>query len=259
MSRLSINSEHVASVTRASFRRITLTSQYDVVIALSDVLLLTTVVLLALTCVVTFLYYLRIKAANARYEEAKGIVGDIIVSFDKQLQRQEEQLEKASYQIEGISARSDNVVVKVDELGKQTNSLVSRVANISEVQDRLTQGVKEVEMRIDALKKAQQDVEKHISEAPEAKIEAAIPIRRERALAPLTETELRVLEFVAEGGEKTAPAIRDLTKLTREHSARLVKKLYEEGYLERDTGKTPYKYRVKDEMLRVLKKGDAQV
>jgi hypothetical protein len=33
-----------------------------------------------------------------------------------------------------------------------------------------------------------------------------------------------------------------------------MKKLYEEGYLERETGKLPFKYRVKEEMARLLKK-----
>ena len=68
-----------------------------------------------------------------------------------------------------------------------------------------------------------------------------------------------MLEFIAEAREKTAPEIRDLTKLTREHSARLVKKLYEEGYLERDITRTPYKYRVKDEMLKILRKKEANI
>jgi CTP-dependent riboflavin kinase len=55
-----------------------------------------------------------------------------------------------------------------------------------------------------------------------------------------------------------APEIKDLIKLTREHTARLVKKLYEEGYLERNTAKTPYAYRVKEEMLKFLKKTEAE-
>jgi hypothetical protein len=37
-----------------------------------------------------------------------------------------------------------------------------------------------------------------------------------------------------------------------------MKKLYEEGYLERDTGKIPFKYSVKKEMEKLLKKTEDQ-
>jgi len=237
---------------------ITQTSQLIIDVMEPYVLLISTIFLLVLTGVTTVLYYRRIKGAKTKYEEAKDVVGDIVVSFNKQLQRHEEQLEKTSYRMEGLAAKSEKIVVKVEELGKQTNDLASKVASASDTQNRLNRDIEDVKEKLNDIKKAQEEIEKHISETPEVKIESAIPIKREYALAPLTETELRVLEFIAEGGEKTAPEIRDLTKLTREHSARLVKKLYEEGYLERDTGKTPFRYRVKDEMLKILKKNEVK-
>jgi predicted transcriptional regulator len=95
--------------------------------------------------------------------------------------------------------------------------------------------------------------------APEVKIEAAIPIRKEKALEPLTETELMVLETIGREGEKTAPEIREKIGLTREHTARLMKKLYKDGYMERDTYKMPYLYRLKEEMEKILKKREANV
>lgn len=81
-----------------------------------------------------------------------------------------------------------------------------------------------------------------------------IPLRRDKAMASLTETEISVLEFLAAEGPKTAPEIKEKVLLSREHTARLMKRLYEEGYLERETGKLPFKYRVKKEMEDLLKK-----
>jgi len=222
------------------------------------ILLASAIFLLFLTGVTTVLYYRRIRGAQAKYENAKDVVGDVVVSFSKELHRHEDQLEKASYRTEGLLAKSEKLAVKVEELGKQTSDLASKVANNYEAQYRLIKDLEDVKDKLNDLRKAQEQMEKQFSEVPESKIEAAIPIKREHALASLTETELHVLEFIATEGEKTAPEIRDLTKLTREHSARLVKKLYEEGYLERDTGRTPYKYRVKDEMLKILKKSEAK-
>ena len=48
--------------------------------------------------------------------------------------------------------------------------------------------------------------------------------------------------------------IKEKVQLSREHTARLMKRLYEEGYLERETAKLPFKYSVKKEMEKLLKK-----
>ena len=84
-----------------------------------------------------------------------------------------------------------------------------------------------------------------------------IPIKREKALSPLTETELIVLETLAIEGFKTTSDIRNKIKLSREHTARLMKKLYEKGYLERETGKIPFRYSIKTEMKKFLAKAES--
>ena len=122
-------------------------------------------------------------------------------------------------------------------------------------------------MRVEGMKEAQNKVTQKLDEiekikqetyVPEVKIEAAIPIKREKALEPLTETELMVLETIGKEGEKTSPAIREKIGLTREHTARLMKKLYKDGYLERDTHKMPYVYRLKEEMQKILERREAK-
>jgi DNA-binding MarR family transcriptional regulator len=54
--------------------------------------------------------------------------------------------------------------------------------------------------------------------------------------------------------EKSMPAPeigRSLLK-TREHTARLMKKLYEEGYIERETNKIPYTYKINESLRHFL-------
>lgn len=243
----------VGIVTSLHFREITQTSQRSLQI-MDSIVLLFTAVLLVSTMAVLAAYYRRIKVAGEKYEEAKAIVGDVIVSYNTQLRVQEEALEKLSYKVEGADARSGAIMQRMGDLEKEDIALPAKIADFAQKQDTLAKDLTSVKSELEKLKNMQESFEKQMNSVPEAKIETAIPIRRERALEPLTETELHVLEFIATEGEKTAPEIRDMIKLTREHSARLVKKLYEDGYLERDTAKTPYKYRVKDEMLKILKK-----
>jgi len=246
----------VGIVTSLRFGLITQTSQHSLQIT-DSIALLFTGALLVSTVAVLIVYYRRIKGARERYEEAKGVVDDVIVSYNTQLRMQEEALEKLSYKVEGVDARDGTVMQRISELENHEMVLPSKLDNVANQQDILVKDLATVKSELEKLRTMQEGLEKQMNSVPEAKIETAIPIRRERALEPLTETELHVLEFIAGEGEKTAPEIKDMIKLTREHSARLVKKLYEDGYLERDTAKTPYKYRVKDEMLKILRKPEA--
>ena len=125
---------------------------------------------------------------------------------------------------------------------QQLCNVVAEVEGIKEAQNKVMTKLVEIE-------KIKREV--HV---PEGNIEAAIPIKREKVLEPLTKTELLVLETIGKEGEKTAPEIREKIGLTREHTARLMKKLYKDGYLERDTHKMPYIYRLKEEMKKILNK-----
>lgn len=224
-----------------------------------DLALVFTLILFSLTIATILAYYKRMRRATIQYEEAKGVVDDVIVSFDKQLQRQEEHGQIVDHTIKSLAIRNEKVTERLDEFENSFNTRLSSLdvkvtgtAEIEELKNELTA----LNNRVEDLAKAQEASKLSVGAPLDVQIETAIPIRRERALAPLTDTELCVLEFIASGEEKTAPEVKDMIKLTREHTARLMKKLYEAGYLERRPEKIPYAYRVKEEMLKILKKTD---
>jgi DNA-binding MarR family transcriptional regulator len=220
-------------------------------------------IMVTLTFVVALLYSKRIREAHERYLEAKGALDDIILSFNRQLKRQEDDLEGSKNRLNRLSRHGERLAQAVNgqkrELEAFKKSVVKSGADAQEtltrlsgLEDRLNQvvsGRDEILQKITNLEKRQ-----HRHKKKEPKIETAIPIKREKALAPLTETELTVLEYLAAEGEKTAPQIKEQIKLSREHTARLMKKLYEKGYLERSASKVPFTYRLKEEMRKLLKK-----
>ncbi len=232
-----------------------------------DLLLIIVTTLLLVTMVVSALYYKRIRRVHEEYEEAKSTVGDITMSFNRQFQRQENGLRAVTHKIEIISSENEKVVKKVEEYDKRLATLANIIEDAPTIEQKVSTQIEEMNKKVDGVKAAQNKIMQRIAEVeklkykvqvPEARIEAAIPIKKEKALAPLTETELTALETIAKEGEKTAPEIREKIKLTREHTARLMKKLYEAGYLERDTHKMPYTYRLKEEMQKILKKREAR-
>ncbi len=230
-------------------------------------LLVAVTVLLLVTMGASALYYKRIRRAHEEYEEAKSTVGDITMSINRQFQRQEAGLRSVTHRIEIISSENEKAVKRVEEYNRRLATLANIVEDVPAIEKKLSAQIEEINRKIDGIEATQNkitqrigEVEKirHKAQVSEARIEAAIPIKKERALAPLTETELKALETIAKEGKKTAPEIREKIELTREHTARLMKKLYEDGYLERDTHKMPYTYRLKEEMQKILKKREAK-
>jgi len=210
-------------------------------------------------------YYRNLVKVKKEYEKAKESFSDIILSFSRELKRAAETLQTVSYKIEAASSRSTRAVKelenrlkllenKAEELLKEREQMLKRLSDVEKQARDITESHKEILAKVSVIEEKTQKV----SVSPELGIETAIPIKREKALAQLTETELAVLEMLAAEGPKTAPEIKERIRLSREHTARLMKKLYEEGYLERDSSKIPFKYSLKKEMERLLKRAETE-
>jgi len=235
---------------------------------LTEILLILVGVLLAATVTAAVEYYRMLRGTQREYEKAKEVVEDIVLSFNRQLKRESEKVELVAYRVEAVSSKSGKALKRMEDVEKRLLALEPKIGAELKGGEKMLTRLEEVDKKVRDVIASQKATDARVSDLeeqaqqpsriPEAKVEAVIPIRREKALAPLTETELSVLEMLAMEGAKTAPEIKDRIKLSREHTARLMKKLYEEGYLERDTRKIPFKYRIKKEMEKLLKKTESQ-
>ena len=219
--------------------------------------------LAVLTVVVAIVYRRRIEEAHGEYVKAKSAVDDIVLSFNRQLHSQEERLGATSQKVDVLSSRTELLAERLEAQKRDLNALAEKTEPLSSVVGDALAKIDSAESRLNEFVSLRESLEQKIVELekrrlrlkePDARVDSAIPIRREKALAQLTETELLVLELLATEGEKTAPEIKERVKLSREHTARLMKKLYEKGYLERSSNKIPFTYRLKEEMQKFLKK-----
>jgi dsDNA-binding SOS-regulon protein len=224
--------------------------------------------LLAATVVSAFEYYRRLRQARREYEEARGAVEDIVLSVNREFRREGEKLETLAYKVEAVDSKSDRMLGMMGDMGKRMSTAEAKVSADSEGREKLAARLAEVENKAGNIIASQEAVTAKIVNleqqarqfpaAPETSFEGAIPIRRDKALAQLTGTEVAVLEMLASEGAKTAPEIKERVRLSREHTARLMKRLYEEGYVERETSKIPFKYSAKKEMEKLLRKSEGQ-
>jgi DNA repair exonuclease SbcCD ATPase subunit len=148
----------------------------------------------------------------------------------------------------------------------QLTSLTQNNSNLSATLSGLDDKIRIIEVSQESLKNKISGFEEQIqkillipNESKDEQVIPVVPIKRDKALASLTNTEVAVLEMLSSEGAKTAPEIKERVELSREHTARLMKKLYEGGYLEREIGKIPFKYSVKKEMEKFLKKEDLSI
>ncbi len=227
-----------------------------------EIALLVSASLSLFTCAIALIYFRKMKEVSRRYVEAKSILGDVILSFKADLQSQANRICSISQATEALSAQ-----VELPELVQKLRGEVDGIKNVLSTASagitRLSTETDELTKTVEGLTLEQAENEKRIrllassrgKAAPVGeRIEAAIPIRKDRAMSGLTDTELSVLEILVGEGEKTSSQIRAKMELTREHIGRLMKSLYARGYIERRTDRLPYTYRIKDEMLNILKK-----
>jgi predicted transcriptional regulator len=232
--------------------------------SLIDALLILVSILFGATTIAAIEYYRYLCRAQREYENAKETVEDIVLSFNRQLRHEAEKLEAVAYKVEAVASRDDGAKKGMEEILKRVNALETTFSADLQNREKMVERLNGIEKQArDAVASQEQAVTRITSleeqvrkmpVSPEVSLEGVIPIKREKAMAHLTETEISVLEMLASEGAKTAPEIKERVKLSREHTARLMKKLYEQGYLERETHKIPFKYSVKREMEKLLKK-----
>ena len=224
-------------------------------------------ILLVATVAVSIMYYRQIRGAKKEYEIAKGAVEDIVLSFNRELKRDSDRLEMVAFKVEENSAKADSALKQMDIIDKKNMPLESQFGAISESTSKVLTEVNGLGTKIKEMETSQETLRTKISNLEEQiqklsipqedraeTVMPVMPIKRDKAMASLTDTEISVLEMLVSEGPKTAPEIKERVHLSREHTARLMKKLYEGGYLERETGKIPFRYSVKKEMEKLLRK-----
>jgi hypothetical protein len=205
-------------------------------------LLFATAALFAVTIAASFIFYRRIRQAQEEYEGSKEVVRNITMGFTRQLQR----LKASTARAEESSLDAQYMASQALKMSEEAVGVTQR--GLDEVK-RLGDRVGAAESAVEAMRREVQRLESLPRQpAPAPEIEAPIPVQQEQILEQLTDTEIEVLRIIEDMGEGTVPEIRNRIGKTREHTARLLKKLYDGGFVDRRTTGMPYRYHIRKEM-----------
>ena len=205
-------------------------------------LVFTTFALFLVTVVASYIFYQRIKMAQGEYEESKETVRNVTFGFTRQVKRMESELDRI--ESEALQAKY------------MANAALSAKQGTDEATLTGLGKIKELSNRVDGIEESIETMKKDLSKLASQprvvgstqSVDAAIPLQNDDILQELTDTELDVLKRIVDFGEGTVPEIKEHIEKTREHTARLLKKLYDKGFIDRNTSSMPYRYSIRKEI-----------
>jgi len=203
--------------------------------------------LLSLMSIMVIIYIRKSLNVSREYLQAKNIIEEVILSFRKDI----EELKK---RIEDFERRFSHLELPgLKQIKIDLETISTKVNRLQESYLELNNKIEKMKVSMNRTSKENvQDEELRREREQKMRFESVFPLEKEKAITSLTPTELRVLEILCSEGDKTVREIRSRIGLTREHTGRLMKSLYDKGYVERRTDRIPYVYRIKEEMRRIL-------
>jgi DNA-binding MarR family transcriptional regulator len=205
-----------------------------------------TACLFAVTVVASFIYYQRIRRAQEEYEGSKDIIRGITVGFTKQI-------EKITRSLSNIERDASDARIIASEAMKISQEASETAKENEEERRILAEKISETEKALSDMKEEMQKLSIRPVVVPtQLDVDAPIPLKKDDVLDQLTPTELDVLALIEEMGEGTVPQIRERVGKTREHTARLLKKLFERGFIDRNTSGMPYRYYIRKEIRELI-------
>lgn len=211
------------------------------------------------------LYYLRLYRnklflTEKEYQNAKNIIKNIVITFNKRQEENENKIEDISYNIEKIASG----IELLDSTNKERSQEILRIED--GVKTALLANGKMIQRLLDMDERLRSNVisrrelsndlpgykELNSRVRQENTTSLQVPYWNKGVLNGLTDTEKQILTILVKEGEKTAPDIEKMINKTREHTSRLLKKLFRDGYVNRNTHKIPYLYKANKNLIKII-------
>ena len=212
-------------------------------------MMFTTLSLFVVMIVGSYIVYQRVVMAQAEYEDSKDAVRNISSGFTRQVKRMELELDR----IEREALQAKYMANEAMNSGRGTrDATLKGLEKVMELSDRVDNIESSIESSIESMRGDLQKIAAQPRIVHQVPVTAPIPVEGDNILQQITGTELDVLKMIVNLGEGTVPEIKNTIDKTREHTARLLKKLYEKGYIDRNTSSMPYRYSIRKEIRELI-------
>ncbi len=205
------------------------------------------------TIIFVIFYYRRLREVTNQYSEAKTIVERIVTTFKNRYDELSSSLHQLGLQVSSTQLMTQGIIDKTAQLSSQMEKNQDSSKGSKDLDENLLGNIMTLQDEVKRLKEVQEAFQSKISITQPRKLPVATEGPSLGNDTRLTETENIILHYLLAEGPKTAKDVEERIGKTREHTARLMKKLWQQGYVERETHKIPFTYRTSD-ALRSLEK-----
>jgi hypothetical protein len=197
----------------------------------------------------------RFDVSRVSYREARQMLSSIVGSLSNRIEQNETLTKELSEQLQILSASQARLGLEGEHADKERllgfmQDWMGNLKRVIEKVDGLENNLKGVQREVQEMG-ARVNQLGAVALKTTAAQDIPVGVVTEGTFTKLTVTETRVLELLADGG-KAAPEIGRLLAKSREHTARLMKSLFEQGFVEREANRQPYEYRLNDKVREVL-------
>jgi len=217
-------------------------------------LLIPSLIFIIIIIILTYKYYNKILDAQKEYAVAKQLVSNIVLTFRKRINEQNTKVDNILYDIEELQSSIEKRRKQETYFQDNINDIIKSMTSVFTINKKLVDNFIVINTKIDKLKTTDKILydtlelfkkeQKELLQKPILKL----PSDQRKSFVKLTRTEIQIIQILLSEGAKTAPKIMDEINKTREHTSRLMKKLWQEGYIERDTNSIPFIYRPTKEL-----------
>lgn len=180
-------------------------------------------------------------ARGERYDRAKDLVQAIVDSLTIRLGATERVLRSLEQKTSTMDARQTALVDRFQSDSELLGRLITYVEETLRNEGRLAQQILLLRQKVDSMQPMLGAVDFTKTQPPS--ISPPFEVRAPLA-SVLGSTENSVLELLEREGPITAPDVGRKIDRTREHTARLMKTLFEQGFIIRETNRIPYRYKI---------------
>jgi hypothetical protein len=198
----------------------------------------------------------RVDVSRMTYGEAKQMLSAMVCSLSRRIEQNEVLTKELSDQLQILSANQARVNVE-GQSGDRERLLglmqdwMGNVKRVVEKVDGLQKNIRSVEQEVQQMRVRVDRFSVGGQQRVGTPLVTTVGVVTEDTLANLSPTEKGILALLV-GGPKAAPEIGPLITKSREHTARLMKLLFEQGFVEREANRQPYEYRLNDKVREVV-------
>jgi DNA-binding MarR family transcriptional regulator len=197
----------------------------------------------------------RLDVSRMSYRDARQMLSAIVGSLSTRIEQNETLTRELSEQLQILSANQTRFGPEGENEDKERllefmQDWMGNVKRVIENVDGLQKNLRSTQQEVQEIRAQMNGLDVIVRKTGSVP-DSRVGVVTEDTLAKLTPTERGVLELLANGG-KGAPEIGRLVGKSREHTARLMKSLFEQGFVEREANRQPYEYRLNEKVREVL-------